>query len=61
MFNNFITDVNTIMDQCELIVWNYTLSRLNNINFYQELMSSIRNNIMNGTFDEFHDKYINKL
>ena len=37
------------------------LLTLNNINFYQELMSKIRNNIMNGTFDEFHDKYINKL
>ena len=34
---------------------------LNNINFYQELMSSIRENIKNGTFSEFHDKYINKL
>ena len=34
---------------------------LHNINFYQELMSSIRNNIKNGTFDEFHNKYIDKL
>ena len=34
---------------------------LHNINFYQELMSSIRENIKNGTFDEFHDKYIDKL
>ncbi len=34
---------------------------LHNINFYQELMSAIRINIKNGTFDEFHDKYINKL
>ena len=34
---------------------------LHNINFYQELMTSIRDNIMNGTFDEFHDKYIDKL
>ncbi len=34
---------------------------LHNINFYQELMSSIRENIKNGTFDDFHDKYINKL
>ena len=34
---------------------------LHNINFYQELMSAIRANINNGTFDEFHDKYINKL
>ena len=34
---------------------------LNNINFYQELMGQIRKNIENGTFDEFHNKYINKL
>ncbi len=34
---------------------------LNNINFYQELMSEIRNNIAKGTFEEFHNKYINKL
>ena len=34
---------------------------LHNINFYQELMSAIRVNIKNGTFDEFHDKYIDKL
>lgn len=34
---------------------------LNNINFYQELMKSIRKNIQKGTYDEFHDKYINKL
>ena len=34
---------------------------LHNINFYQELMYVIRENIENGTFDVFHDKYINKL
>ena len=34
---------------------------LNNINFYQELMSAIRKNINNGTFNHFHDKYIDKL
>ena len=34
---------------------------LNNINFYQELMFSIRENINNGTFNDFHDKYIDKL
>ena len=34
---------------------------LNNINFYQDLMKNIRENIKQGTFDEFHDKYINKL
>ncbi len=34
---------------------------LNNINFYQELMFEIRKNIKNGTFDQFHDKYINLL
>ena len=38
-----------------------TLLTLNNINFYQELMLAIRNNIKNGTFDKFHDKYIDKL
>ena len=37
------------------------LLTLHNINFYQELMSSIRKNINHGTFDEFHDKYIDKL
>ena len=37
------------------------LLTLNNINFYQELMTEIRKNINNGTFDDFHDKYINKL
>ena len=37
------------------------LLTLHNINFYQELMSLIRKNIMEGTFDEFHDKYIDKL
>ena len=37
------------------------LLTLHNINFYQELMSVIRNNIKNGTFHQFHDKYINKL
>ena len=37
------------------------LLTLHNINFYQELMSSIRNSIIKGKFDEFHDKYINKL
>ncbi len=34
---------------------------LNNINFYQELMLSIRENIKKGTFLQFHDRYINKL
>ena len=37
------------------------LLTLHNINFYQELMSAIRENIKNGTFDKFHDKYIDKL
>ena len=37
------------------------LLSLHNINFYQELMSAIRRNIKNGTFQQFHDKYINKL
>jgi len=37
------------------------LLTLHNINFYNELMSEIRNNIKNGTFNDFHDKYINKL
>ena len=38
-----------------------TLLTLNNINFYQELMTAIRNNIKSGTFHKFHDKYIDKL
>jgi queuine tRNA-ribosyltransferase len=37
------------------------LLTLHNINFYQELMSAIRRNINKGTFDDFHDKYIDKL
>ena len=37
------------------------LLTLHNINFYQELMRSIRENIQNDTFDTFHDKYIDKL
>ncbi len=37
------------------------LLTLHNINFYQELMSSIRDHIDSGTFDKFHDKYIDKL
>ena len=37
------------------------LLTLHNINFYQELMLAIRTNIQNGTFDDFHDKYIDKL
>ncbi len=37
------------------------LLSLHNINFYQELMTSIRNNINKGTFDQFYDKYIDKL
>ena len=37
------------------------LLTLHNLNFYQELMASIRRNIKNGTFDEFHDKFKDKL
>ena len=37
------------------------LLTLHNINFYQDLMIAIRKNIANGTFDKFHDKYIDKL
>ncbi len=37
------------------------LLTLHNINFYQELMNRIRDNIKKGTFNEFHDLYINKL
>jgi queuine tRNA-ribosyltransferase len=37
------------------------LLTLHNINFYQELMTTIRENISLGTFNEFHDKYIDKL
>ncbi len=38
-----------------------TLLTLHNINFYQELMTAIRKNIENTTFDDFHDKYVDKL
>ena len=38
-----------------------TLLTLHNVNFYQELMSVIRENIKKGTFDKFHDEYIDKL
>ena len=37
------------------------LLTLHNINFYQELMSAIRKNIENGTFDRFYDKFKDKL
>ena len=37
------------------------LLTLHNLNFYQELMLAIRNNIKKGTFDEFHNKYKDKL
>ena len=37
------------------------LLTLHNINFYQELMTLIRRNIKDGTFDEFYDKYKDKL
>ena len=37
------------------------LLTLHNINFYQEFMSAIRKNIKQGTFNNFHDKYIDKL
>jgi len=37
------------------------LLTLHNINFYQELMHEIRKNINQGTYDQFHDKYIDKL
>ena len=35
------------------------LLTIHNINFYQQLMRQIRENIKNGTFEDFHDKYIN--
>ncbi|MDC0401110.1 tRNA guanosine(34) transglycosylase Tgt [Candidatus Pelagibacter sp.] len=38
-----------------------TLLTLHNINFYQELMMAIRENIRLGTFEKFYDKYIDKL
>ena len=37
------------------------LLTLHNINFYQELMHSIRDNIKKRTFLKFHDKYIDIL
>ena len=38
-----------------------TLLTLHSINFYQELMSAIRSNIKKGTFDQFHNQYVDKL
>ena len=38
-----------------------TLLTLHNINFYQELMFSIRENITMGTYDKFYDEYIGRL
>ena len=38
-----------------------TLLTLHNINFYQQLMSAIRSNIKKGTFDQFHNQYVDKL
>jgi queuine tRNA-ribosyltransferase len=38
-----------------------TLLTLHNINFYQELMLAIRINIKKGTFDQFHNQYVDKL
>jgi queuine tRNA-ribosyltransferase len=35
------------------------LLTMHNINFYQQLMRQIRETITNGTFEDFHDKYIN--
>ena len=37
------------------------LLTLHNINFYQELMTAIRKNIREGTFNAFHDRFIDKL
>ena len=37
------------------------LLTLHNINFYQELMAAIRYSIKSNTFNDFHDKYIEKL
>ena len=34
------------------------LLSIHNINFYQQLMKQIRESILKGTFDDFHDKYI---
>jgi len=34
---------------------------LHNVNFYQELMNAIRDNIKKGSFSEFHDHYFKKL
>ena len=35
------------------------LLSLHNINFYQDFMFKIRESIKNGSFNDFHDKYIN--
>ena len=59
-FNNFSKSyLNHLINSNEILA--SMLLTLHNINFYQELMSSIRTHINSGTFDEFHDKYIDKL
>ena len=37
------------------------LLTLHNVNFYQQLMKKIREAIKNGTFNDFHNKYINVI
>ena len=37
------------------------LLTIHNINFFQQLMKQIRENILNGTFDDFYDSYINVI
>ena len=57
---SFTTGFNSISNNSEY--FGSSLSDTDsNINFYQELMSAIRKNISEGTFDQFHDKYIDKL
>ena len=52
-------DLNHLFNTNEML--GSMLLTLNNINFYQELMSAIRKHIKNGSFDDFYNKYINIL
>ena len=58
--NNYSKSYINHLINCNEILASMILT-LNNVAFYQELMRKIRKNIINGTFDEFHDKYINVI
>ena len=59
MFFGYKNYLNHLFNTNEIL--GSTLLTLHNINFYQELMTLIRKNIEMGTFDKFHNQYIDKL